>query len=603
QYEYELKIEEAKEADELKMKEAKEADELKLKKIREESLEEGKKEKIDLIEHKLSDFNINLKELNSVEGYKDLSVGQILLILENLKQITFSNIKEQAKKDFKEEMNKSVKGFFNNIGNFANKVRKGITKGYQISKLEKIKQKNIQKGGFEVFEKDLKQLIKAAVENNLDVVIIDNEDSTYSFEINYINIKKEYLDRKEKFENQSEIKYGDYHRNNEDEEVLSEENLTEEQKAKLILKNTIRDEYSNEETEFNNKIGNFKIEATKFNKIATYFSQIPYEWSLETATKEQQEEYKNIQEEYNKSRKNILNLEKIEKGEKETALNINDIDRKVQYNQFLTSHPEIEKEFKKLGKTEIWKIIDLVYAERTRIGYTAAGYGVRSFAMSIGAYIALPLVAATIGGVFGRKRAKDALRERELEMRVGEKKTKGMTKEEKKEFDEKNIKKQEKTRNAKISIEKNFIDADASVEKINHLIKKIEKIDILIEKSENKNEKDKLEEKKITLINLLETRKEYTQNKINDGLINFGKEDVRLENKLNLIQFLSRAEIETFNNIETGRARIVERLNNILEIRQKKIKKARKKYVNYETMKGACLAASFSMVGLWARDA
>ena len=363
------------------------------------------------------------------------------------------------------------------------KAWKGITKKYQIAKEEESVAQELQKGGLEIHSNDLKQLSMGMKENNLNIIEKDGK-----LEIQYIDI--------------------------------ADKKLNPGQKGK----------------------------AAEFNKIATEFSKTSYEWSLETATKEQRQKYQEVKNKYENIKNDILNIEKEIKGsETEAALYMNNIDRKTQYNQFLTANPEVEKTL--LGETS--KIV----VERGL--YMAAGFATRTATMSLLGLFGAPLAAAGMGGFMARKRAKESLKEMEIAARRGEKN-----------------KKEEA---------KNFINADQSVEKIDNLINKI---------NEEKNS-----DKKAELINFLKTRIEYTQDKIDDGLVNFGGEESRLKNQLDIIQALGRAQAVALGNSEGNRTALEERLERFLTFKEEKIEKAQKKYVRDQIIKGVIMGAGFATVG------
>ncbi|MBU2214720.1 MAG: hypothetical protein ABIE46_03535 [Patescibacteria group bacterium] len=527
-------------SEKLKPKETEE--EKKIRIIRESILEETKKEEVaqkdKTIAHKLVEFGINLKDFKdiNIDSYKSLSAGQILLILENLKQVTLSNIKERAGNNYKEDVSKS--GFFG-------KIWKGMTKKDQIANAEKAEYKRIEKGGIEIYKDDLTQLIRGMMENQLNVIEKDGK-----LEIQYIDI--------------------------------NDKKLNSEQKAEVNI----------------------------FNKIATEFSMMPYEWSLETATKKQQADYKIALEEYENSKKTILNIEnKTMESETKATLHMNDVDRKIQYNQFLTAHPEIEKELQKMTKgTTVFE--KSLFGENKGY-YVVAGWGARSIAtkslaMTLCGLVAIPAIASFIGGALARKRAKESIREKEIGGRRGEEQAKEILR-----LAEKRLKDLEKKRGSnkeKNATEKQIEEAKKRVEEAKIFINAdssekddtITKIKRLIGKIDAEENKDK----KLVLINLLKARIEHTQNKIDDGLVNFGDEKSRLANQLNLIQALSKAEIATDNNIEYEKKKLGDRLNYLLKTREEniqktegKIEKAQKNYVNTQMIKGALMGAGFALVG------
>ncbi|MCK5510044.1 hypothetical protein KAI65_00665 [Candidatus Parcubacteria bacterium] len=94
-------------------------------------------------------FKINPEDLKTIEGFDDLSDDQQSLVAENLKQLTFGRVQEEAIKEHKEGVKES---------GFLGKIWKGITKNYRIAKFEKISANEIEKGGIEIHKDILQEL-------------------------------------------------------------------------------------------------------------------------------------------------------------------------------------------------------------------------------------------------------------------------------------------------------------------------------------------------------------------------------------------------------------------------------------------------------------
>lgn len=436
------------------------------------------------IEQKFSEFNIDKKDINGIEDFNHLSYGQRLLVLDNLKQLTLGRIREEALIKNKAEIT--------GVG-FLEKVWKGISKKYQIAKIEKESVQEIEKGGIKAHGEILKQLVKGT-DRNLEVV--ENKDG------------------------ELEIKYASGFKN---------------------LK--LEDQQ--------------KVDA--FNEIATAFSKIPYEWSLETASKDQQSQSNKIKEEYERAKGNILII-KEQKSNKEGAfLYMSGIDGKLRLNQFLNTHPEVEKELENIKSPFIWaRVLNDIITERGLL--FGAGFAVRTATMSLVGTIGLPISAAVMGGYMGRKRAKESLKERELMARKG---TKDVSQE-----------------------TKNIVTAESLSEKINLLINKIQS---------DQDEKNKAE-----LLKSLEVRLYYTQEKLDSGLVNFGSADKRFLNQYNLIDRLNlgfsytppREDFEL-----SGSDEIKLRLESFLALKERNISEAQKKYLWNQTRNGAIMGAAFATAG------
>lgn len=113
-----------------------------------------------LVERFKYELNIKKEDLEGIEGFKDLSLGQQLLILENLKQVSLGEVKEEAKAKYDKEISQS---------GFLGRIRKAMIKNYKILKLEKATAKEIKEGGIEFHKESIGQMIKGIKEFGTEV--------------------------------------------------------------------------------------------------------------------------------------------------------------------------------------------------------------------------------------------------------------------------------------------------------------------------------------------------------------------------------------------------------------------------------------------------
>jgi len=108
-----------------------------------------------------NNFGISAENLQTVEGFDKLSRGQKLFVLENLAQLALSDVKNEAKEEyaagFKSLAGKDKK-FLEKAGVLAENIWRGLSKSYQVAKLEKIKAQEIKQGGMKEYGELLKQL-------------------------------------------------------------------------------------------------------------------------------------------------------------------------------------------------------------------------------------------------------------------------------------------------------------------------------------------------------------------------------------------------------------------------------------------------------------
>ena len=111
------------------------------------------------VESVLKEFNLTGEDAEKIEGFKDLSYGQRLLALQNLRQLTLRDVRMGAVETQKEEA-AQTQGFWK-------KVWKGIKKRYDIAKHEKSIANDLNK---EDYAATLAQLARGMKELKTDVV-------------------------------------------------------------------------------------------------------------------------------------------------------------------------------------------------------------------------------------------------------------------------------------------------------------------------------------------------------------------------------------------------------------------------------------------------
>ncbi len=220
-----------------------------------------------------------------------------------------------------------------------------------------------------------------------------------------------------------------------------------------------------------------------------------------------------------------------------------------------------------------------------------AGYAARSLAIgaagTVGSLIAAPVIGGALGAWRGHKLAKNKLEMQDKQARRGE----GIV-------DEK---------------AKNFVPAA-------HLIKRLSDLTQECEQLKNSGQPEKFGQAAMSL----KARIDYTEEKINGGLVDFGtvedysetsrreqnekysaseKREGVIGRQLQLIQGLSQAKalVEEIN-LKANDKILEERLGRMLERHSENIAENRKKYVSQETWKTARNAAGFAIAGWMIRD-
>lgn len=130
-----------------------------------EAEEKNKTEKKEIYSNVLGEFeklNIKEQDLEKISGFGELSDGQRFLILENFKQLNLGRIQDEAAVEYRKNTVESK---------FLGRIWKGISKKYQIAKLEKATANKIEKGGTKVHEETLQQLVNGVQKFGTEVKI------------------------------------------------------------------------------------------------------------------------------------------------------------------------------------------------------------------------------------------------------------------------------------------------------------------------------------------------------------------------------------------------------------------------------------------------
>ena len=552
--------------------------------------------KIENLEEKFKFLNISLNDLESVEGYNSLSYGQKILLADNLKQLVLGRIQNEALGEYKEKVGQEK---------LLKRIWLGISKKFQIAKSEKNKAEEISKGGIDLHGPILKQLVNGLREFGPEVEEIDEK-----LEIKYLSEK----------------------------DFSSELNFLSPEEKDIVK---------------------------TFNHSAEKFSKIPDEWRYHTASKSDQAKFMAAKKEYETALAGIAPIIRRERSEDYTVAALQELDKKVAFNQFLNTNPEAEKILANIKDKNVLSTFlkSLIKSSASMNGlFFAGGAVVRSFTVGALGFVGAPLAAGIIGGLRARHRAKENIKETEIQGRKKEDKTldglinqrseiileisrlvpeefrvnpmiwyrgKGMTSIEKepgeqginstkkfksigtilddgqKATDEQKatydqLKKELAEVDSKIneirekSIERNYLKAEDATEKIDDLIKRIWGNNEVAERNK--------------LLISLNQRIIFTENKLNEGLINFGTQDKSLFNYCELIKKISEAKTVQFifeNNFsaneEDEKLKLNNRLKKFLDFQDKNISEKHKKHIRNSIIKGASISATFATAGYLAR--
>lgn len=310
---------------------------------------------------------------------------------------------------------------------------------------------------------------------------------------------------------------------------------------------------------------------TYFSWKANDFANMPYEWGQEKRGKHRKA-YDKAKTEYENAREVILRIkvgrEEHPREKGKALLEVLETDNAIQMEQLLNTHPEFEKALDEMGKNPDFvesvkdsgkaagSILNTLtgknFTNRLLIGSgVSLRWAARGAALATGVtgitLAAAPTIGGVIGGIRGRIRGQETLQERQKGARHGQK---------------------DENREAK-----NTTRADNLSKRIEDVMTKLNTV--------------KTVEEETKLLDQLKRRIGYTQDKIEQGLVDFGNAKSSLNNQFNLINNLNNAMVVSASLEQTTRKDIDERLNRFLSYKIGKIEEAQKAFIKKQMWKGA----------------
>jgi len=542
--------------------------------------EAEKKQELEIskyLKEELKSLGITEEKLKS-ESYKkfnELSNGSKLLVLKNLKGVILENVSSYAVKEAR-EMVSPTNGLFSKLR--ANLKENNLTK--------KIKQRELKalsgEGIGEDNEKKLESL--SEIMSSLEVDVSEKNGKT---EIALMKI---------------------------------EEGMNDEQKKAI----------------------------EDLNLLANKFLEIPKEMAYESATEADRKKYNQAKENYFNAK--IETLKQL--GNSGDVLSkINKADFQLKMVRDLSNDSVLSEEWKQAIKNPgFFKRVVLSMSSKEKMAYMASGYTVRSVfgALSLSAS-AIPLIM-TIGGIRGNRTAKEKLRKQDkldiykskIESPISLQK-KNLKKqmdvlipaefrlEPDKWLENENTKPEDAQKYLNLRVEYLKLDEKLTKEKSERLnIASAEslkdKLDNLAEKIKEESLKDEPDANKLKdLAESLSLRMLFTREKIAKELVNYGSNEAKMLNHLDLQRSLDEADLILSSQIvsqylfadqegvggEEKEDRISKKgkfkagqelLNKILENYSKDLSSKRKKYIVKKTIYGALTAGAFASVGALIRE-
>lgn len=333
----------------------------------------------------------------------------------------------------------------------------------------------------------------------------------------------------------------------------------------------------------------------EFNKIANEFANMSYEWSLDTAKNGQRKEYESKQKEFLNLYTQLCGLAK-NKGNADFASDEfgGKLNQNIKLNQYIIQNQDIERQIKKSSNQIVW-LRAFKNEFISKAPWSVAGAASRMLAMTGIGLIGGLIGAGTIGAIRSREMGKKDLSQVDKNARRGIKDTKMKNVVDVERSGKDVIYKRDESGNVIVDKEGRPI-IDQEKEFTTGLASKIDKLIERINSEEN-------EEKKSELIRMLQNRIDYTESKINAGLVNFGDKENRLLNQYKIMHSLSVAKaIGHYQNYNKYKKNEVnKRLEQLLLMKEEDIKNDRDKFLFNRARNGAIMSAGFFFAGYGAR--
>jgi hypothetical protein len=318
--------------------------------------------------------------------------------------------------------------------------------------------------------------------------------------------------------------------------------------------------------------GDYETLKSHFNYTASQLGEIPYEWSLSSATSSERKKYQDAVTSYSLAKEKLLkgmtqegvkenpneSPEERQKREMEIVAKIAGVDGQVKFGQYLMQNPDIENKSKKFFEKVLGGQAD---RKLKTLAFVGAGYGARFLGKSL-AFAGVGLgISAAVGGFMSYRKKNLEFSEKELKKRYGA---------EVKELGVKNV-----------------MSSKTVHERLEGLI--------------NNFEKNAGDEKRATRsLEAIKSRLFVTEELLREGRVNFGSAKEQTLNQYKLSELMSRAAILVqmnggFAEEKTREGEVFEKYKDFVgdELAAKHQSAEKTK----AALKGAAIAAGGFMVG------
>jgi hypothetical protein len=288
---------------------------------------------------------------------------------------------------------------------------------------------------------------------------------------------------------------------------------------------------------------NKKFETPKafFNMAASKFSEIPYEWSLDSANSSQKDAYRRARESYVSAKDALVRAmgeeaavlnqgmseEEVLSKKQEAMAKVLEFDAKINFGRYITQNPEMEK----LTSNFTERVLGTNVSEFVRGKmFFAAGYLTRTASKAAAVTGMGILASAAVGGYMGYRKKNLEFNQKELRKRYGS---------EVKELGVKNV-----------------VNSSNVYGRLEKLVSQFEK---------TKDEKSRAR-----ILETIKTRIFVTEEMMSEGRINFGNKKEQVFNQYKLSGLMSEASVLVamnggFNEEKTQEEEVFGRFKSFVE--------------------------------------
>ncbi len=289
--------------------------------------------------------------------------------------------------------------------------------------------------------------------------------------------------------------------------------------------------------------------AEVFNKQGTALSKIPYEWSLDSATPDQQKAFKEAKDIYEEQRKVLMSRMSEAHGDEAAVKAMSATESMIEMQRFIQTCPDSASALEGIeDQNAVTAALKSVGAER---GYYAVGGAIaRTAIVGIAGIAAAPIVAAASGAIRGWQRSGEELLAQDRAQRAGEEVA------------------SETAKNMIAAVRAEGKEGEegyrGSVEKIEALVAKLRSAE------ESGEDTSKLAAQ-------LKRRIDYSKLKISEGKMVFGDAKERLANQYALTSAMAKAEaaLATETAVDENGDKAARRLERMLNLAEGEIHDAR----------------------------